>query len=450
MDWSYLGHAMWLVCVGELRILFDPLLAPTHHGGVFEVRPRRHIDVRALEPDFIIVSHRHPDHFDVASLRMLAELDADSVVLTADPLVRDCAQRLGFRTVAQVDPLHTVQLDDAMLLTTPSYGSDLEWGVMVASDDGVAWNQVDSVMRDTDDVASTMTQASEALARPDLRDSMALALVRWQPLLEVEALTAGAIGFPQRAYGRLLDEIAALSARAVVPASAGVAHTAPYDWMNRCVYPVPEARLLRDLAARCPGTQALESVVGGRYRVASGEVTMLAERAPFVEVESDLVPQPFVPLAIPELRDPNLDDADEDAMRQRVQGWVESELAAAVTKALRSITLVLEVVFPSRRDAYTLVVGRGDCRVERRFDEDYDVLNQVAGSSLCDVLAARRHWGEPLLGGLLRSAVRAYSVDQTGLTPRAVAPIFLYHALSYEESCERWVTASSSPGARQI
>src|SRR3954470_22969414 len=100
MDWNYFGHAMWLVEAGEVRVLFDPLIDGLHHGGVFEVEPRRVIDVAALRPDFIVVSHQHNDHFDIPSLARLAQLDPDAVILTADELVTHAARTLGFRTVA--------------------------------------------------------------------------------------------------------------------------------------------------------------------------------------------------------------------------------------------------------------------------------------------------------------------------------------------------------------
>ncbi len=444
VEWCYLGHAMWLLSVGQVRILFDPLLGDTHQGGVFETRPRRRIDETALRPDFIVVSHRHPDHFDVASLARLARLDDESVVLTSDALVERCARRLGFRTVARFDALHTVSLEGATLLSTPSFGSEIEWGMMVATDDGVAWNQVDSVMRDAGDVRRTLAAAAQALARPSVAEGVALGLVRWQPLREIEAVLAGDIGFPMDAYGQLLDAIAALGARAVVPASAGVAHTAPHAWMNQLVYPVPEARLLRDLAARCPDTDALGAVVGGCYRVEGGAVVS-GEPVAWVEVDTVLAPQAFAPLAIPALWDPNLDGRDEAAMRAEVRRWIESSLMPAIALARADmrgpdpLRLSLEVVWPSTREGYTIVAGSSGVSLRHDLDDDHDVLNQIAGSQLCDVIAGRRHWGEPLLGGWLRASVRAYAVDRDGLRAAAVAPIFLYYALSYPESQERWI-----------
>ncbi|HWB81460.1 MAG TPA: MBL fold metallo-hydrolase, partial [Nannocystaceae bacterium] len=104
MELCYLGHAMWLCEAAGLRLLTDPLLAATHHCGVFEVVPRREVDAAALRADFVLVSHRHPDHFDVASLDRLAQLDPDSVVVTSDELVAWAARALGFTSVRVVAP----------------------------------------------------------------------------------------------------------------------------------------------------------------------------------------------------------------------------------------------------------------------------------------------------------------------------------------------------------
>ncbi len=63
-------------------------------------------------------------------------------------------------------------------------------------------------------------------------------------------------------------------------------------------------------------------------------------------------------------------------------------------------------------------------------------MNAIAASQLGDVLDGKRHWGEPLLGGSLRSATRAYDVDDGGLRSIRIAPIFFYYALSYAESVD--------------
>jgi L-ascorbate metabolism protein UlaG (beta-lactamase superfamily) len=92
---DHLGHASWLVEAEGLRLLFDPVLGPTHHGGVFEAWPRRSVDEGALAPDFVFVSHAHADHFDVPTLSRLLARDEDLVVVTPDPLVAWAARALG-------------------------------------------------------------------------------------------------------------------------------------------------------------------------------------------------------------------------------------------------------------------------------------------------------------------------------------------------------------------
>lgn len=162
MDWLCLGHATWLAEAGGLRLLCDPLLDAAHHGGVFEVVPRRSLVAEALRPDFVLVSHRHPDHFDVPSLRRLIALDRDVVIVTPDPLVAWTCEQLGARGVRVVPPGHRIDLDGLALITTPSLAPD-EWGVMIASEDGVVWNQVDTVLADPAHVRRVVATSSAAV-----------------------------------------------------------------------------------------------------------------------------------------------------------------------------------------------------------------------------------------------------------------------------------------------
>ncbi|MFO0567240.1 MAG: MBL fold metallo-hydrolase [Polyangiaceae bacterium] len=438
MLFTHLGHAMWLTETAELRLLFDPLLSDVHHGGVFEVFPRRELDVAALQPDFIVVSHRHPDHFDVHSLRRLAREDADSVVLTSDDLVADTAKRLGFREVRVLGTYDRVSLSGAELLTTPSFAADVEWGMIVREGEVFAYNQVDTVLRDVRDATAVMADAGQAfgLERP-LRPH--LAIVRYQPLLEVEAVLGERAGFPFDAYGLLLDQVAAIDAHATLPGSAGSRHADAYAYMNRLVYPVPEPRFVRDLRVRAPRTRVLESRMGARYELAEDGARELGP-SPLADARSADDDRSFRPIELPPLRDTG---RVSELGRARIRGFVVDELAPALERAWpnfavdRPLTFVLLVVYASDEEAFRIEVGPGTRQVSLAFDDDYDALNSVAGSLFLDVLEGRRHWGEPLLAGSLRSSLRAYRVDAKGLTRARVGPLFLYYALGYEESVRR-------------
>lgn len=444
MRLSYLGHAMWLAELSELRVLFDPLIEGAHHGGVFEIFPPRKLDIERLEADFIVVSHRHPDHFDVASLAALARVDADTVVLTSDSLVADVSRKLGFRSVTELKAFDRVTLASGELLTTPSRGVDVEWGMLLLGDGVSVWNQVDTVFRGAKDITETLSRAAELLERSAAPLDIDLALVRWQPLLEVEAMLGHRVGFPFAGYGELLDQIAAIDAKALIPSSAGSRHTSAHAFMNRLVYPVSEERFLADIAARAPRAKRLPARMGARYEVTK-EGTFVGDAIPGLVTVGPSGPddRAFRPFEIPPVTDPNASRTEELAALALAEHWVKTELLTALEReydgfgASAELSLVLEIVGPNTTEAHTIRLGPGGAVHERRMDDDYDVLNVIAASSLREVLEGRQHWGQPLLAGRLRSSVRAYAVSDTQMTPLRIAPLFLYYALPYEESVVR-------------
>lgn len=61
MKMTFLGHATFCVEINGKKILFDPFISPNELA--------EDIDVNALEPDYIFVSHGHEDHLaDVESI----------------------------------------------------------------------------------------------------------------------------------------------------------------------------------------------------------------------------------------------------------------------------------------------------------------------------------------------------------------------------------------------
>lgn len=431
MDWHSLGHATWLAEVDRLRLLFDPLLEDLHHGGVFEVHPKRHVHAEALEADFIFVSHRHPDHFDLRSLKRLAELDRESVVVTSDELVASCARRLGFKTTRVVPAGTRIDLDGPRVITTPSAGaSDPEWGAVVIGQEGAVYNQIDTSLGTASDVRRFF---DEALGR-----KLTMGLVRWQPLLEVEAMTAGPIGFPFRGYADELARAAALDATVLVPSAAGTRHTGPYAFMNRLVYPITQARFLEDVAARAPSSRALRATTGATYRVRGDDVEVALGGASHLVEVGDATPNEdearlFRPFEIPPIVDPG-ERQDEPRQRNQVHTWLERSLSPALAAIHPSTRYVLEVVYPSGA-IEVRSFHRGT--ITLRDDVDWDVRCAVAGSLLTGVIEGRRHWGELLLGGMLRGSTRAYEVDVGGLRALPLQPLFVYESISYEQSVIR-------------
>jgi hypothetical protein len=216
--------------------------------------------------------------------------------------------------------------------------------------------------------------------------------------------------------------------------------------MNHYVYPVPHRRAMRDIATRAPGTRVFPPEIGATLRLRGGEASFDRTGArELVEVLEAFDPRRtmYRPFELPALVDPNPRGRDEEAMRKTVATWIEETLLPALAKVAPDLGLAhgarfaVEVVFPRATDAYTLHVGPDGARVARTLDDDYDALNTIAGSLLVDVLEGRRAWGDPLLGGMIRAAVRAYDLDETGLLPAKMNPVFLYYGLPYEQSLTR-------------
>ncbi len=116
---TLLGHATVLVESGPMRILMDPVLGDPFENGMVVSCPRREIAVDRLPPiDVIVVSHRHPDHFDLASLDRLPR--ACQVVCADDPLLAYGLRALGFEHVTPMAPGHAMPSPQAELFPTRS------------------------------------------------------------------------------------------------------------------------------------------------------------------------------------------------------------------------------------------------------------------------------------------------------------------------------------------
>jgi hypothetical protein len=441
MRWTSIGHAGWLAEASGLRILCDPLLGDTLHGGLHLVHPPREVHTERLRPDLLVISHAHPDHFDVPSLARLARLHPDVPVLTADPLVAETARALGFRTASILPSQASLALGEVTLLTTPSLGQTTEWGLAVHDRSGTAWNQVDSVLD-----PAAVRAVREGLRGATGSDQVELGLVHWCPLREVEMATAGSLGFPFRDWAEKLAALSALAAPVVVPAAAGFRHLPPFAWRDAHVFPMTEAGLARDLAVVAPDTRVVSCPVGGTLVLdGPGTVPVLE---PSTELATELAtalatalpspPRPaWAPLSIPPLVDPALEGQRSADLRAIVHPWLDQQLLPAVARHVpalglaRPVRLALTVVLPDDREEHLFVAdGAGVTRtMPSELDPEHDAVVEVAGSMLADVIVGRRHWGEPLLAGLLRGARRS-----------KVLPIFFpYWALSYRTSVERWV-----------
>src|SRR6266404_6170933 len=98
MEIQMIGHASIFVKTEDCGILMDPVLWDPHQEGLFDVCPKREVIYERLPHyEFLIISHKHQDHFD---LRTLAYLPKDvDVFIPKDPLIEKCLRQLGYRKI---------------------------------------------------------------------------------------------------------------------------------------------------------------------------------------------------------------------------------------------------------------------------------------------------------------------------------------------------------------
>jgi N-acyl-phosphatidylethanolamine-hydrolysing phospholipase D len=120
---TWVGHATMLVQLGHVTFLTDPIWSPTASPISF-LGPRRHVEPGlALEDlprvDFVLISHNHYDHLDLATLAKLAARDAGTrffVPLGNGELLRDN----DIANVAELDWGDEVELGGVRVVCLPA------------------------------------------------------------------------------------------------------------------------------------------------------------------------------------------------------------------------------------------------------------------------------------------------------------------------------------------
>lgn len=115
MTWA--GHASWIVRIGGLTVLTDPVWSRRILGTPARITP---VGVRweALPPvDAVLISHNHYDHLDAPTLRRLPR---DTPLLVPAGLGRWCRRR-RFTCVTELDWWESAELGGVRFDFVPSH-----------------------------------------------------------------------------------------------------------------------------------------------------------------------------------------------------------------------------------------------------------------------------------------------------------------------------------------
>lgn len=435
MRCTLIGHATLLVETREAVFLVDPVLVEPFEGGAVSFWPARAIDLSALpRPDFIVISHHHPDHFDVRSLALL-ERDV-AVLLPRDPLIAYAAEKLGFRDLHVLEPGRALSWFDTQLWPTRSEEPLREVGLVFADATGAIFNQVDSaVSRDT-----------AAQIRSRFRLAAHLARYASQNFDFFEERNTE---FPWREHAANLETAAALEARLVVPGSAGFRFCGDNAWLNRFLFPISRATFLADLRHVAPEVVGEVMDPGDVLEVDAGVARITRDASPFVRCtargEDELR---FDPTAtVPPLVDPNPQARPARELRDHVRRIVEALAAWARDAAPLSLpwryqrahaVYGLEAVLPDGKLAFAIDFTSADPKLYEEGGPEPTIVHRIAASMLCDWAERRRDFFSVRTWSRRFSAARRVAGDGSGVSvvPLELPDLLMHWLLRESEGSE--------------
>lgn len=330
---TLLGHAAILVEMEGGTCLMDPVFFDPFEEGCVVSCPKRRVHPGKLPRlDILIVSHRHPDHFD---LRSLAQVPRDvDVIVPADPLLVYALRRLGFPRIQPVHAMAPILSDRFELYPTQSsLGSVREFGMVFKDSSGTMWNQVDSLL-----TTDTIDRIRGRFGRVDLQIAMYASQ-------NFEYFENRSTEFPYEIHRQNLENAIRIGARRVVPGSAGFRFCGDHAWLNAFLFPISRERFVGDLRRL--------AFPGGTFVMNPGDVIELdragcVQRAGGSEAavmeKDDTARIRFDPTAsVPELVDPNPDGCRREELEETVRSFVMGGMASYARSGYRQSDKVIDL-----------------------------------------------------------------------------------------------------------
>lgn len=452
MNIDFLGHASILVGGIEGTALFDPLLFGVHHEGLYDVHPRRELDIAQIPAlDAVFISHAHLDHFDLHSLALLPrELP---IHCAADPLLIGCLDGLGFSTILPLRNFVPIMIGTMEIVPTPGAPGTTEHGFVVREKDAVTWNLVDTF-------PTPATIAEVRRRHPEIH----LAIVPWQPLQDRDVLIGGSRGFPYEMYAALVANVLRIDARYLVPGACGFRAIGPNAWMNRVLFPVTRPRFVEDItrANAAWNSRVLEMDPGDRILLTQEVCCSQKNQVEYCKAEpygweeisfrpheaGRLVAEHRGALFSVEASQPFARAFFEEHLPR----LIDEECVLFDEHRRYGVRHEFEVVFADERRAWTLDFSRDRCAVTPGRCATTDASTIVTASLLTGLVAETISWDFAEFSGDYRHHNRCYSVDACGVhAPHAARlpdPLrVVFGARSMREKCyaaqvERLVAAS--------
>ncbi len=441
---TLLGHASVLVEMEGAVCLMDPVFFDPFEEGAVVSCPARTVHVERLPPiDLLVVSHRHPDHFDIASLAWVPrECDA---ICPADPLIVYGLKRLGFTRIHPVEPMGEISTDGFELYPTRSEAATVrEFGMVFRDRGGVFFNQVDTFLSD-----ATISAIGRRFGQVDLQFAMYASQ-------NFEFFDSRAVEFPYATHRRNLETAIAIGPRMLAPGSAGFRFCGGHAWLNAFLFPISAHRFIGDLRRLAPEIQTCIMNPGDVFEINGGGISHLpAASCCATTLRDDRALIEFDPTApIPPLTDPNVEGWPAAKLEQTTGSFVGEQMAAFVTGAQAQHDPVI-TLYRNHRVAFAVGVVMPDGGTRwYRFDFSTrqpvlstgwspparaDIVHRIAASALAGWIERRKSFF--YVRAYSRRWSASYELARTGnggisLQPLALPDLLMHYLLNVAPGSE--------------
>jgi hypothetical protein len=315
-----------------------------------------------------------------------------------------------------LDDFTNITIGATTLLTTRSENRVPEYGIVIADESGVIWNQVDTVV--------TPATVERVLSRFPVID---LLVASWQPMLEDKFQTNQGLTFPYPRYSEILHNIGLVSPRALLPGANAFCYNGGASWLNHVVFPLTKDRFLSDLEsvldcgrenffAGDPGDTVMVTSAGSHHKRGACEFVKGTRSDPsfltFSPVEVDA-----------RIYDENPDGVGKDELESTAIRAVETDLANFLReKPIHfldhhrwKVIYQLQVISPEDRLFWVIDFSGSTPTVVRGQSALANVTTYITASALYGLSTRTRGWDYAYLGGYYRSFRNAYSATRLGI-----------------------------------
>ncbi|MEH2368607.1 MBL fold metallo-hydrolase [Nostoc sp.] len=392
MQIQMIGHASIFVETYDCKILIDPVFGDSFCEGLNSVCPKREVIHELLpEFDFLIISHRHLDHFDIRTLAYLNK--KVNVLIPPDKLIKNCLKKLGFSKIICLKDFQEVKNGSTTILTTRSENRLPEFGIVVSDESGVFWNVVDTIL--------SYQTISFIRSR---YSSISFLLANWQPMLEINYQLNESLLFPYSRYNQMLYDISLIQPKVIAPGANGFKYIQGSSWLNRVVFPVTIERFCEDVKIVCPEMKSTFILnPGDSLMFCNDQYHYTNDMCRFVKkIVDDRDSLDFLPVMINgNLIDQNTEKYELSLLKEVIYEEICLNLPDFIIKHWNSffvehrrwqVIYQLEIFFPNGSKKWVIDFSKENIEVTKGRNPLANFFTYITASSFYDLIKENRDW----------------------------------------------------------